>query len=94
MLNSYAVIKRVLRTEKGISLTEKSRKYFFDVDKRANKITVKGAVQDIFKVKVKKVNIQVVPGKPKTLRMIKGRTPEWKKAIVTLQEGQKIDLAQ
>jgi large subunit ribosomal protein L23 len=51
------------------------------------------AVEDIYKVKVGNVNTQVVPGKLKKVRQQVGKTPEWKKAVVTLKDGQKIDLA-
>jgi len=69
------------------------KKYLFSVSKSANKIQIKKAVEDIYKVKVLNVNTQMVPGKLKRVRTQLGRTPDWKKAVVTLKEGQKIDLA-
>ena len=89
----HLVLKRILRTEKGAMQTEKQNKYFFDVDPSANKHDIKRAVEVIYNVKVKGVNTQVVPGKPKTVRYAQGHTSERKKAIVTLAEGQKIDIA-
>ena len=92
MKGSYQVIQTLLRTEKGGSQA-KDNKYFLSVRKDANKIQIKQAVEDIFKVKVLSVNTQVMPGKLKRVRTQQGRTPDWKKAVVTLKEGQKIDLA-
>ena len=89
---SYGVVETILRTEKGV-FQAKDNKYFLSVRKNANKIQIKRAVEDIFKVKVLSVNTQVMPGKLKRVRQQLGKTPEWKKAVVTLQEGQKIDVA-
>ena len=92
MKDSYVVIKNLLRTEKG-ALQAPDRKYLFSVQKNANKIQIKQAVEDIYKVKVAAVNTQIMRGKLKRVRQAQGLTPDWKKAVVTLQEGQKIDLA-
>ena len=67
-------------------------KYTFKVDKKANKIDIKQAVEAIFKVKVTDVKTMNVKGKLKRLGRYQGRTPDWKKAIVTLQEGDKIEI--
>ncbi len=91
-MDSYQAIKALLRTEKGAEQA-KEGKYLFSVQKDANKIQIKKAVEDIYKVKVSQVNTQVMPGKLKRVRTQLGKTPEWKKAVVTLQKGQKIDLA-
>ncbi len=91
MSESYSVLSTLLRTEKG-SFQAESNKYIFSVRKTANKIQIKKAVEDIYKVKVTGVNTQVMPGKLKRVRAQLGRTPDWKKAVVTLKEGQKIDL--
>jgi large subunit ribosomal protein L23 len=93
MSESYLILKHLLRTEKGVVQAEKDNQYFFSVTKNANKIQIKRAVEDIYKVKVQSVNTQVVPGKNKRVRTQLGKTPDWKKAVVTLKEGQKIDLA-
>lgn len=92
MTNSYLILQTLLRTEKGASKV-KDNQYFFSVTKDANKIQIKRAVEDIYKVKVLAVNTQMVPGKLKRVRTQIGKTPEWKKAVVTLKAGQKIDLA-
>lgn len=90
MKNANDIIKTLLRTEKS-TINEPLRKYSFLVDKRANKIDVKRAVEEIYKVKVGDVNTYIGPGKLKRVRYQLGRTPDYKRAIVTLKEGQKID---
>ncbi len=92
MMESYVVLKELLRTEKG-ALQSVDNKYLFRVQKGANKIQIKKAVEDVYKVKVENVNTQVVPGKLKRVRHQIGKTIEWKKAVVTLKDGHKIDLA-
>ncbi|MCX6702859.1 MAG: 50S ribosomal protein L23 [Candidatus Wolfebacteria bacterium] len=67
------------------------RQYVFIVDRRANKSEVKKAIQSLYKVKVSGVNIIEVKGKTKRLGRSVGRTPDYKKAIVTLREGEKIE---
>ena len=91
MITSYDVIRTLVRTEKGTDL-ESDRKYLFQVATASNKIEIKKAVEEIYKVKVEAVNIMIVPGKAKRVRSQLGQSPNWKKAIVTLQEGQKIEV--
>ena len=91
-MTTISVLNTILRTEKGSSQVEQD-KYLFSVKKNANKIQIKKAVEDFYKVKVMSVNTQVVPGKLKRVRTQLGHTPDWKKAVVTLKTGQKIDLA-
>ena len=91
-MENYNIINTLLRTEKGAIMSGR-KQYLFSVSTSANKIQIKKAVENIFKVKVKNVNTQVVPGKPKRVRQTWGNTPEWKKALVTLKDGHKIDLA-
>ncbi|MBF0384891.1 MAG: 50S ribosomal protein L23 [Candidatus Omnitrophica bacterium] len=91
MITSYDVIKNLVRTEKG-TLLEEERKYLFQVSRNANKIEIKKAVEEIYKVKVERVNVINVVGKTKRVRMAEGKTTPWKKAIVTLKEGQKIEV--
>jgi large subunit ribosomal protein L23 len=92
MTGSYMVLKSLLRTEKG-AIQALKQQYLFAVKKDANKIEIKKAVEGIYKVKVKAVNTHLMPGKLKRVRSQQGKTPDWKKAIVTLQAGHKIDLA-
>jgi len=91
MMTCYDIIKTMVRTEKGTML-EPERKYFFQVAKDSNKIEIKKAVEEIYKVKVQTVNTSAVPGKLKRVRQELGHTASWKKAIVTLQEGHKIEV--
>ncbi len=90
MENSFDIIKNLLRTEKGTQ-EELLGKYSFEVSNRANKIQIKKSVEDIYKVKVRSVNIMNMPGKLRRVRQILGKTPDWKKAVVTLKEGEKIE---
>ena len=91
-IHLYEIIRQPLVTEKGTRQEEKSRKYFFEVRRDANKHQIQEAVERIFNVKVAKVNTLVVGGKWKRVRVQPGKTNDWKKAIVTLKEGQKIEL--
>ena len=92
MNTSHTILRSLLRTEKGVR-QQADDKYFFSVQKNANKIQIKKAVEDVYKVKVMNVNTQVMSGKLKRVRTQLGKTPDWKKAVVTLKTGQKIDLA-
>ena len=88
------VIKKLLVTEKGTRLKESDRQYVFEVDRGANKLEIRRAVEQQFNVKVQDVNTMVRPGKAKRLRtMSYGHTSEWKRAVVTLQAGQSIEMA-
>ena len=91
MKSPYSVIISPLRTEKGTSLLPLN-KYVFLADKKANKLEIKKAIEEIYKVKVEKVNTVTVKGKTKRVRLVEGKTSDWKKAIVTLKEGDKIDI--
>lgn len=91
MSEASTVIRSLLRTEKG-SLQSAENKYLFAVLKSSNKIQIRKAVESMYKVKVSSVNTQVVAGKNKRVRYQVGKTPDWKKAVVTLKQGHKIDL--
>ena len=91
MATSYDIVKPLIRTEKGTVL-ELERKYLFQVDRRSTKVDIRRAIESIYKVKVQDVNTIVVPGKKKRVRQALGRTPDWKKAVVTLKEGSKIEV--
>ena len=86
----YEVIREPLITEKGTN-QEKIRKYYFHVDRTAKKHEIREAVERIFNVKVTKINTMVLGGKWKRVRFQPGKTNDWKKAVVTLKEGQKIE---
>jgi large subunit ribosomal protein L23 len=90
MKDPRQVILRPIITERSFDLINDNR-YTFEVDKRANKIEIGQAVATIFDVKVLKVNTISVSGKPKRVRYAKGYSRSWKKAIVTLAEGDTIE---
>ena len=85
------IIIRPIISEHSYDLME-DNKYTFEVHKKANKIEVAKAIEAIFGVKVTKVNTLNVKAKPKRMRYQEGKTRSWKKAIVTLKEGDTIEL--
>ena len=91
MLTCYDVVKNLIRTEKG-TMIEPDRKYLFQVARSANKVQIRKAVEEIYKVKVQDVNTSAVRGKMKRVRQEIGSTTPWKKAVVTLRDGQKIEV--
>jgi len=92
MIHTTGVIKSLIRTEKSTTY-EPLSKYLFLVQGFANKIQIKQAVEQMYKVKVQSVNTFVSLGKMKRVRYHLGKTPDLKKAIVTLKAGQKIEVA-
>jgi large subunit ribosomal protein L23 len=90
MIYAQDVIKSLIRTEKSTAY-EPDGKYLFLVNNKADKVQIKRAVEELYKVKVKDVNTFISGGKLKKVRYQIGRTPDLKKAIVTLKEGQKIE---
>jgi large subunit ribosomal protein L23 len=92
-LHPYAVLLRPLITEKGTLLAE-SGKYAFQVASQANKLQIKEAVERAFDVHVIKVNVMNMPGKQRRVGRSVGMTSEWKKAIVTLAAGERIEFFQ
>ena len=90
MKNIYEVIKRPVLTEKTTLQKELSNQVTFEVDRRANKIEIKEAVERIFKVKVIDVQSMVVRGKTKRVGRFSGKRSDWKKAIVTLKPGEQV----
>lgn len=89
-MHLYEVLRRPIITEKNTTLQEQS-KYSFEVAKKANKHQVKQAVEGAFKVNVVSVNIITVPSKTRRVGRRQVKTSPWKKAIVTLKIGQKIE---
>jgi large subunit ribosomal protein L23 len=93
MKEPFDIIRRVRLTEKSTVLTEKANKYVFEVNPAANKLEIKAAIESLFQKKVVSVNTSNYAGKKKRERRADfGRRPHWKKAIVTLKEGEKLDL--
>ena len=89
------IIKKPVLTEKASLLTEKLNRYAFKVDHRANKIQIKQAVEQMFGVTVLTVNTMVVAGKSKSrytkAGFVSGRTTKYKKAVITIKDGETID---
>ena len=93
MANSlYQVLRRPLVTEKTNALRETKNDYAFEVATDANKIEIRQAVESLFGVKVKSVRTGIVRGKFRRTRKGFGQKPNWKKAIVTLRDGESIEL--
>jgi len=88
----HDIVKSLLRTEKGSNLMVEN-KYIFWVSTPANKVQIRKAVEEIYKVHVNSVNTMRVKGKPKRVRLQQGHTSSWKKAIVTLKQGDSIEIA-
>jgi large subunit ribosomal protein L23 len=86
----YRVIKRPLITEKGLTLKEDERTLCFEVDEKASKRQIQEAVEQLFKVKVQQVRTMIVPGKLRRRGKYSGYRADWKKAYVTLREGEKM----
>ena len=92
MKNPRSIVRRALITEKGTQRREAANQYFFEVAPDANKIEIKRAVQEIFNVKVKDVRTMNLPDKPKRYGRYSGLSSGYKRAIVTLEAGQSIEL--
>ncbi len=93
-MNESTIIRKIRLSEKSTLLGEKENKYVFEVDPRANKLQIKSAVESLFGKKVVNVNTSNYAGKKKRERRADfGRRAHWKKAIVQLKEGDRIDLA-
>lgn len=90
-MHTYEVLRRPVITEKNTMLVEQN-KYTFEVARDANKPQIKEAVEKAFKVKVSSVNVIHVPGKMRRAGRMRGMTQSWKKAVITLEKGYKIEL--
>lgn len=91
MKEPQKIIRKPLITEKSTRQKEDSGQYVFEVHRNANKIEIQSAIEHLFKVKVLEVRTSNVMGKIKRLGRRYGKRPDWKKAIVTLKEGDRID---
>lgn len=90
-LESHQVLLKPLVTEKGVHRASRNNQYAFQIHRDATKIDVRKAVEELFDVKVTKVRTQTRKGKSRRFRYKIGRTSDWKKAIVSLQEDHRID---
>ena len=92
-MNPFEIVKTARLTEKGTRQGAELNQYTVVADRRANKFQIKKAVEELFKVKVVRVNTLNVRGKARRQRTSQaGKAPDWKKAIVTLRDGDKIVL--
>jgi len=92
MRDPRQIIIRPIVSEKSLHAMEENNTYTFEVAKDATKPQIARAIEEIFKVKVVSVNTMNVAGKPRRVRYALGKTKSWKKALVTLKEGDKIDV--
>ena len=90
-MDLYQVIKRPLVTEKGTKQKELANQVVFEIDRAANKVLVRNAIESIFKVKVLDVRVMKVKGKKRRIGKSLGKRPDWKKAIVRLKPGENIE---
>ncbi len=92
MDNARDIIISPLISEKTMKLMEENNAYTFKVAKKANKIQIRQAIEEIFNVKVVKVNTMNMKGKRKRLGFTEGKRPDWKKAIIKLDDGDSIEI--
>jgi large subunit ribosomal protein L23 len=92
MKDPRTIVKKALITEKGTVLRELRNQYHFEVARNANKIEIKHAIETLFSVKVSEVRTMQIRGKVKRQGRYAGKRSDWKKAVVTLQPDQKIEL--
>lgn len=90
----YKIIRKLLVTEKSTVARDESNKYVFEVDRKANKVEIGQAVEKLFKVKVIDVHVMHVLGKKKRTGKVVGQKNSWKKAIVTLTDGNRIEISE
>ena len=90
-MNLYDVLKKPKLTEKSGLLKEEFNQFVFEVDPKVNKVQIKESVEKAFKVDVEKVRTMTVTGKKKRLGRHQGKKSNWKKALITLKEGQTIE---
>ena len=90
-MSQYDIIKRPLVTEKSNIQKETANQLTFEVDRKANRIEIRRAVEQIFNVKVASVRTMQITGKVKRRGRTLGKRRDWKKAIVTLRPGERID---
>jgi large subunit ribosomal protein L23 len=91
LMHPFEVLRRPITTEKTSYQADFENRYTFEVDRRANKIQIKEAVEQAFDVEVVAVNVMNMPSKPRRYGRHQGRTSRWKKAVVTLVPGQRIE---
>lgn len=91
-MDKFQVIKKYLLTEKSTQAKDDENKYLFEVDRRANKIEIRQAVEELLKARVLRVGVMNVEGKMRRFGKARGKTKAWKKAVVTLAPGNSIEV--
>jgi large subunit ribosomal protein L23 len=91
MKEMYGCIRRPIVTEKSNLIKDETNKVVFEVERTANKVEIKEAVQRLFNVTVEDVNVMNFQGKRKRVGRMFGRRQDWKKAVITLKKGDKIE---
>jgi len=91
-MDPHSIVLRPRVSEKGMAHVEGRNQYPFEVARGANKIEIAKAIETLFKVKVVQVQTMNMKGKSRRVGWVQGKTPGWKKAIVKLAEGERIDL--
>jgi large subunit ribosomal protein L23 len=91
MFEEYQIVRKPIVTEKSSIMKDEGNQIVFEVDPRANKSEIKKAVEKLFKVTVLSVRTQNRLGKPKRLGRTTGKRKDWKKAIVRIKEGQRVE---
>ncbi|MEW6111493.1 MAG: 50S ribosomal protein L23 [Thermodesulfobacteriota bacterium] len=91
MFEEYQIVRRPIVTEKSSIMKDEGNQIVFEVDPRANKSEIKKAVEKLFKVTVLSIRTQNRLGKPKRLGRTTGKRKDWKKAIVRIKEGQRVE---
>jgi large subunit ribosomal protein L23 len=92
MRDPRKIITIPLVSEKSTNMRINENKYVFKVDRKANKLEIKRAIEELFKVKVEGVTTMTMHGKPKRLGRFEGRRSDWKKAVVRLKKGETLEL--
>ena len=90
-MNPYEIIKGPLITEKGTIQKEANNQLTFEVDRKANRVEIRHAVEKVFNVRVEKVRTMQIKGKVKRVGRTLGKRRDWKKAVVTLAKGENIE---
>ncbi|OEU52593.1 MAG: 50S ribosomal protein L23 [Desulfobacterales bacterium C00003060] len=90
-MNPYEIVKRPMITEKSTIQKETNNQFSFEVDRKANRVEIRHAIERIFNVRVVKVRTMQVKGKVKRVGRVLGKRRDWKKAIVTLAGGENIE---
>jgi large subunit ribosomal protein L23 len=90
--DAHTIVERALTTEKSLDQREKRNCVAFKVAPQADKLQIKRAIEELFKVKVVDVRTMIVRGKEKRMGRFSGRRPAWKKALVTIRQGDHIEL--